>query len=174
MRQPVARGEGQQAAGVRRVARADDPQPGALPEQQRPAVEVGAQDQVSEPGLTGQHTGHFGDTDCQDLSGLAHDGGQERDLPLDQPELAEEPARAVRLHDALVRSIALDDRDQAAEHDEEGVGRLSLAEEHVSGLDRAAFAMFGEDGELSVGQPREGAVSIRCLRQNAHTYASSM
>ena len=95
MRQPVARRELAQAPRVGRVARADDPEPGAEADQDRAADDERAQDQIAEHGILGDELAQPVRGHDEDLAGLAHDRGHERRLARQQVELAEEAPCAV-------------------------------------------------------------------------------
>jgi hypothetical protein len=113
--QPVACREVAQPARVRRVPRANDPQPDAQPNKQRATDKVSAQDQVPERRVAshefakpvnryGQHR-RLGERHGTVIGGLASQ----------QAQLAKEPARAVHADDPVAgHAVGLDDRHRSA------------------------------------------------------------
>jgi hypothetical protein len=97
---------------------------------------------------------------------LAHDRGEEGGLADDEPELADEAARAVDADDALaVGAVGLDDRDPALEDDDELAVGVALAVEDVAGLRVAPDAERLQALDLLGIQPRIGAVEVGRLLQ---------
>lgn len=100
----------------------------------------------------------------QDLARLAHHGGVERPLALQQPEFTQESAGSVHRHRALVwPAEVVEYLYGPAEDREELPERLALAVQHLALGGPSALTVRGQVLELFRRQARERPVSVRCL-----------
>ena len=95
VREPVSGREVPDPPGVRGVLRADDPQAGPEPDEDRAAQQVGTQDQVAERGIAGHQLPEPADRHREHLARVDGYCGIPGALAGQQAELAEEPATAV-------------------------------------------------------------------------------
>ena len=164
VRQPVAGRELAQPPRVRRVARADDPEAGAEPDQQRAPEQVGAQDEVAERRVVRRQLAQPLDRHGEHLARLDDHRREERGLAGEQAELAEEAARTVH-----ARARASGRRRRRPPPCPRGRRRsrspVALAEQHVAGLGAAPLAVARQRFDLPLAQPRERAVAVRRLRR---------
>ena len=158
VREAVARGELAQPARVRVVARAHDPEAAAELDQEGAPDEVRLHDEVAQAGVPRDRVAQPLQRDDEHRARLAHDRREERGLPGEQVDLAEESPGPV--HRQLTLAVVLDDRHQALEHHDEIGGRLSLPVEHLPRARAAPLPPCGEGGDLLVAEPREGPVEI--------------
>ena len=165
VRQPVACGELTEPSRVRGEARADDLQAGAQPDQELAPQHVGAQDQVPEHRVEQRPLAQPLDRHDEHRARLDDLRREERGLPGQQAQLAEEAARPVHGDEARSGTVAVADRDLAGEHDEEVVAPVALAEQHLARLGPAPLAVARQRFDLPLSEPRERAVAVRRLRR---------
>jgi len=166
VRQPVAGGELPQPSRVRRVPRAHDSEARPELDQDRPAEQVGPQDQVPEHGVPRDELAQALDRHDEHLAGLHHLRGDERGLAGEQVELAHEAAGAVGTEHALLLAPApLEDRHQAFQDHDEVVVRVALPVQHVAGEGAPPLALLGEGLDLRVVEPRVRPVAVGRLGQ---------
>ncbi len=104
----------------------------------------------------------------KDLAGLAHHGGVERRLALQQSEFAQEPAGSVDRDRALVgAALVAEDFDGPAEDHEELPERLALAVQHLALGGPAALTVRAHVLELLRREARERPVPVGCLADRA-------
>src|SRR5690349_18622296 len=104
----VAREELAQPAAVGREARSDQPVPGAEPDEDRTALEEGAEDDRRELLVVGDDAAQPLRIDLDHLPRVAHDGGEVDGAAGEQVELAEEAVMPVDCDDAVLAPVALD------------------------------------------------------------------
>ena len=163
VRYAVARGELAQASRVRRIARADDAQPGALANQQRAPQKAGPDQQVAERRIVVDELAQLVERDREDLARLAHPRGRERRLSGEQVELAEETPRPVDPDHPLLVVDLLDHRDQPGEDHEQRRNRLSLLVEHLALGRDAALTARPHLVDLLLAQARVGTEEVEGL-----------
>ena len=164
VRQPVARRELAQPAGVGREPGPDDAEAVPLADGQGAPDQVGAQDLVAERGIPQQALAQPVRGHLEHLAGVQHDRREERDLPGEQAQLAEEPARPVHPHDLLLRGAErLDDRDPAGEHDDERLVGAALDDEQLAARGRPPRPVAAQHPDPFLAQPRVGAGQVGCL-----------
>ncbi len=177
MRHAIPRAEVPEAARVRRIAGADDAKADPRADQNLAPQEKRAEHDVSERGVLRHEAPQFLRRRDVHLSGLAHDRGEQRRLPRDEAQLAEEAAAAVHGERALVvRAVVGDDLHLAGGDDEERVVPLAFAIEDVARTGRAVLRVRRDQGELLLRQVRERSLEIRCLferHQTASVYPDS-
>src|SRR3954471_929731 len=93
------------------------------------------------------------------------DGGEERGLPGEEAQLAEEAPRAVDGDQALVVAFPLDDGHLALQDDDEGVILGALAEQDLARRRRPRASHRPEAREMLVVEPWVGAVVVGRLGQ---------
>lgn len=168
VRQPVAGGELAQPPGVGRIARADDAETGALPDEEGAAAQAGAQHHITKDGVPGHQVTQLIHGQGEDLAGVPHHGGVEGHLSVQEAEFADEAARAMHTQQAFTGcAVALDDGDRATEDDVERLAPLPLPDQHVTGVNRAPPAMLRQAGHLVVRQAGIGAVDVGGLEGDA-------
>ena len=145
---------------VARVARADDLHAAADLDQDRPARDEGAQDQVREALVRHQQLAERRERHADHLAGVAHHRGQVRAAAAQQVELAKEAVGSVHRDHPVLAAVAAHDRHRTRVDDEEVVGLVAFAEEHVAAGDGEHLADLAQRGAALVAQPREGAVAI--------------
>jgi hypothetical protein len=164
VRKAVAREEHPEPLRVAREARADHSRPCAQPDQERPAREVGTQDQVGEALLVVDQLTQARTGNLQHLPRLDDARGQVNRLTGQQVQLAEKAALAVDSDRLLVRAACvLDDRHLARKDDEEVVARVAIGEQHLSGRDCAPHAVLFEGRDRLVAQPWERTLGVACF-----------
>ena len=130
----VPRGELAEAARVRREARADDAQARPEFDQHRAAGQERVEEEVAEHGVLRDELAELLDGHRKDFALLDDHRGEERGLPGEQADLAQEPPRAVQADDSAFGSFAIEHGHGALEHHEELRRRLAGAEEDLAGL----------------------------------------
>ena len=100
------------------------------------------------------------------FAGFHRFGGVERCLAFEVAQLPEEPPGTVHPdHAPEARVVCGADGDLAGQNDEEIVRALSLPDQYLSRLHRAAVAARLKRGDLIIRQSRVCAVHVRSLSQ---------
>ena len=163
VRQAVAGRELPQRAGARGVPGPDDPEALSVPDGEVSPGQAGPNDLVGEGWVAHRAVPQALGGDLQHLTGVQRGRREERHLPGEQAELAEEAAGAVHPDDARIRPGTLDDGNSPGQHDDEVLLRAALDDQQLAPSGRAHLAVRRQQSDLIVGQARVGAREVGCL-----------
>jgi two-component system NarL family sensor kinase len=114
-----------------------------------------AEDQLAELRPARDHVAQRGPVELDHVGRLDGDARAHRRLAGEDRDVADERA-AVGLRDVdVLAGLAVDELDQPAIDDEEWRVADGVLVEHLTGLEGAPLAVFGEPGDLAVREPRE-------------------
>jgi hypothetical protein len=103
----------------------------------------------------------------QDLSGLHHSCTEQSRLPLQHPQLAEQPSLPVHLNQPLTIEVARNDAHATAQHDKDLADTLAYSVKNVAHLRGSSFTPALEHVQLIGAQTRKCLMTVRGFLRRA-------